>query len=98
MAWTGDNETDFETIIDWNGQENLKNEYVFLHIKTRIVFEFVTNLIIQIDSKKFMAALGIYDFFYLKHEDSTYSVTFRFELSQKGFINFDCVGFSFVIY
>lgn len=98
MAWTGDNETDFETIIDWNGQENLKNKYDFLYIKTKIVFEFVTNFSIQIDSKEFMGALEIYDFSYIKREDNTYNITFRFELSQKGFINLDCVGFSFVIY
>ncbi|WP_320969579.1 hypothetical protein [Bacteroides nordii] len=98
MAWTGDNETDFETIIDWNGQENLKNKYDFLYIKTKIVFEFVTNLIIQINSKEFMGALEIYDFSYLKRENNTYNITFRFELSQKGSINLDCVGFSFIIY
>ncbi len=36
MAWTGDNETDFETIIDWNGQENLKNKYDFYISKQRL--------------------------------------------------------------
>lgn len=97
MAWTGDNETDFETIIDWNGQENLKDDYDFLNINTQMIFEFVTDLKIHLDCSNQIGRLGIYDFSYLKNEDGTYNVNFQFKLGKKGIINFNCNSFSFVI-
>lgn len=69
MAWTGDNETDFETIIDWNGQENLKNDSDFLNINTQMIFEFVSDLKIHSDCNNQVGVLGIYDFSYLKNQN-----------------------------
>ncbi len=97
ISWLGLRGLDLKIIIDWNGQEDLKNDYDFLNINTQMIFEFVTDLKIHLDCSNQIGRLGIYDFSYLKNEDGTYNVNFQFKFGKKGIINFNCNRFSFVI-
>lgn len=49
ISWLGLRGLDLKIIIDWNGQENLKDDYDFLNINTQMIFEFVTDLKIHLD-------------------------------------------------
>jgi hypothetical protein len=96
FRWANDAK-DVEMDIDWCGQENLKNEFDFLKIKTKLFFQFVTDLEISIDFGRYnMGTMEITTFSFTLN-DNVWDVMFTFNYIPKGFIKLKCNTLSFLI-
>lgn len=95
LTWKN-NEQDLEFIIDWCGQENLKNEFDFNSISTKLEFKFVTDLKLSIDYGSKMGAIEISAFSFKKGQD-VYEIDFRFDFNPVGFMKFYCNSLDFII-
>jgi hypothetical protein len=83
--------------LDWAGQDDLKEEFDFLKIKTSLYFEFVTEMESKLKFQpKTMGALEIGSFsFALK--DKIWLIEFRFDFYSIGYIKFNCNNLKFII-
>ena len=95
IIWKNDGK-DIQMIIDWNGQKNLEDKFDFLKIKTKIMFEFVTDFQIKIDFGEYIGEMEITSFSFKEKEDIR-EVFFSFNFIPKGFIKFKCNDLYFII-
>lgn len=97
FSWTGEEETNFEIQIDWNGQSDLKEEFDFTKIKTKLVFIWVTNLKMNLDWRNYIQSPVITIFSFKKEPHNTFSINFELDFNALGYICFNCNDFYFEI-
>ncbi|MDH6311933.1 hypothetical protein M2137_000692 [Parabacteroides sp. PFB2-10] len=87
-----------EIKIDWCGQEDLKDEIVFLEMQTKLVFDYAGNIDFNFKHSGTWnsGALEITEFSYLK-KGTMYMIEFKFDFSPVGYIRFNCADFYFEI-
>src|ERR1700753_3809274 len=80
MSWGGNQWQDFILVIDWSGQEDLKDEIDFMNINSTLYFEFVTEFASNIKFKRdTMGALEITTFNFRRIDRSWFiEFIFRF--------------------
>lgn len=88
-------ENDLEIEVDWNGQTEFKEELDFNNIKTRLIFDYITDLDIQLKYTS-IGALEVTQFEFEK-EENAYWIHFRFNFHPVGHIRFKCNSISFVV-
>ena len=98
IKWINDNGIDIEMDIDWCGQEDLKHEIDFLGVKTKLIFEFVSDIDFNFKHSDIytIGALEITDFSFEKI-DKRYFVYLKFDFQPIGHIKFECNEIKFVI-
>ena len=98
IEWIYKDHPIIEMIIDWCGQEDLKDEINFLKVQTKLKFEFAWD--IDFNFKHIgswnSGALEITSFSFIKKEQ-IYEIEFRFDFSPVGYMKFSCTDFCFVI-
>lgn len=97
FSWIN-NKQDFKIIIDWNGQENLKNIWDFNKISTHLYFDFVTDVEFNFKfNENTMGAIEITSFKFNPSNQGLFAIEFLFDFYPVGFIKFVCNDFRFVI-
>ena len=97
MSWGGNQWQDFILVIDWSGQEDLKDEIDFMNINSTLYFEFVTEFASNIKFKRdTMGALEITTFNF-RRIDRFWFIEFIFKFYGVGHLRFMCKDFKFII-
>ena len=94
IEWTND-EIDLEVKIDWNGQYDLKD--IFNEITTKLIFNWVTDLVIALNYKEQIKAPEITKFSFKKNLNNSYKINFSFHSNVNGHISFNCNSLHFEI-
>jgi hypothetical protein len=99
LLWTGENGINLEILIDWCGQENLKNKFNFENINTKLLFEYCYEIDFNFKHQNpyTLGNLEITKFKYTKIENNNYLIEFIFDFSPKGSLKFYCNNFIFII-
>jgi hypothetical protein len=83
--------------IDWCGQEDLKNEFNFMKIRSSLHFDFTTEVEFDFKFKPTnMGALEITTFTFEK-KLNIWAIAFEFSFYPVGHIKFNCNDFRFVV-
>ena len=90
------NEKDMVFFIDWCGQANMSTDIDFNNITSNLIFEFVTDLELNIKSDSGMGAFEITRFAFAE-ANGTWTVEFIFSFGAKGAIRFKCNRIVFLI-
>lgn len=98
IEWIYESRPIIQMSIDWCGQDDLKNEIVFLKMQTKLVFDFAGDIDFNFKHSGpwNSGALEITSFSYVKIE-SVYNIEFLFDFSPVGYIKFRCTDFYFEI-
>jgi hypothetical protein len=97
ILWVN-NALDFVIIIDWNGQYDLKDEFDFMNIETRLIFNWVTNLKIDLNwNNNQIGSPEISSFSFQKQLNGTYNINLDCNFDSIGYVNFNCNDFCFEI-
>lgn len=98
IKWVNENGIDVEMDIDWCGQEDLKKDIDFLNVKTKLSFEFVSDIDFNFkhQGSYTIGALEISEFKFLQI-DKRYSIMFKFDSQPVGYMKFNCNSLVFII-
>ena len=98
IKWLNENGINIEMDVDWCGQEDLKNDIDFLKVKTKLIFEFASDIDFNFKHSDTytIGALEITDFTFKKN-DIRYTIDIKFDFQPVGYIKFNCNDFQFVI-
>lgn len=97
ISWINQDQLNLEMLIDWNGQYNLKDEFDFMNIKTRMIFNWITDLKINLDWKNSIGSPGITTFSFKEEPNKTFNINFELDFNATGYIKFNCNDFYFEI-
>lgn len=97
FSWINQDELDLEMQIDWNGQYNLKDEFDFMSVKTKLFFSWITDLKMNLDWKNTIGSPGVTTFSFKKNFNNTFKIYFELDFNAVGYISFNCNEFYFEI-